>query len=567
MDTMVEPRPEAEPIASKDARAWYRRPGSIAVALLLVYGLASLAIDPRGHLSTDVGGKTVSIDAMVERGDWDPDIGYWFAPADPTGRFHPFAHTAQTENGTWVNTTSLTMIYVARPLWAVGGARAILLIPMLGSVVAALAAGALHRRLRPTDDGSLSIWAIGLASPALIYALDVWEHSWGLALMSVGLVGVLDAVAGRTPTRAAVIAGLGYGLAATMRQEALVYGFVAGVALVGALLVRRRVASAVGRGALMAVAALVPLGVHTALEVVVLGGSARASRGASTLGSAGTDAADRVLSVLGTTVFAMSSTSPIAWVLSAAILVTTATFALSLARSSGVPSAGLAKAMVAAWTLWAIIFVYLGLGFVPGLAVAGPAAVFGLAGLVKERWWLAGILGVGPLPVVAVTAFAAGAFPQWGGRYILTSGLTLTVMGLVWLSARSPIALRIVVALSVVVSLLGASWTAIRTNEIGDAGERIAQLTDPDDIVVWRSPFKAREFGELSNGRSWLSAPYAPDRTALATLLDSTDADEFHWIGKEQITAEFPGWTPTEIVDELEFLDVQVIRFVRRPAG
>ena len=167
MDTMVEPRPEAEPIASNDARAWYRRPGSIAVVLLLVYGLASLAIDPRGHLSTDVGGKTVSIDAMVERGDWDPDIGYWFAPADPTGRFHPFAHTAQTESGAWVNTTSLTMIYVARPLWTVGGARAILLIPMLGSVVAALAAGALHRRLRPTDDGSLSIWTIGLASASV----------------------------------------------------------------------------------------------------------------------------------------------------------------------------------------------------------------------------------------------------------------------------------------------------------------------------------------------------------------------------------------------------------------
>lgn len=122
-------------------------------------------------------------------------------------------------------------------------------------------------------------------------------------------------------------------------------------------------------------------------------------------------------------------------------------------------------------------------------------------------------------------------------------------------------------ALSVVVSLLGASWTAIRTNEIGDAGERIAQLTDPDDIVVWRSPFKAREFGELANGRSWLSAPYETDRTDLAALLASTDTTDFHWIGKEQIAAEFPGWAATEIVGELGFLDVQVIRFVRRPVG
>ena len=410
------------------------------------------------------------------------------------------------------------------------------------------------------------MWLVGLASPALVYALDVWEHSWGLALMTWGVVGVMDTV--RTGRVAPAIgAGLGYGLAATMRQEALVYGFVAGLVLVGALAVQRRFGTAVSRGAAMASAALVPLALHTLLEVAVLGGSARASRGASTLGSAGTDVADRVLSILGTTVFSMSSTSPISWLLSGLLVGSMTALAVSLARRPAGTSDAMVRFVVVAWTLWTVLFVFLGLGFVPGLAIAGPAAIFGFAAMVKERWWLAGLLGVGPLPIVAATAFAAGAFPQWGGRYILTSGLVLTVMGVAWLGGRSTTALRVVVAASVLVSALGAAWTVERTNEIGDAGDRIAALTTPDDIVVWRSPFKAREFGELANDRRWLSAPYAPDRDALGPLLLETDVDVFHWISDERIDARFPGWTATGVVDELSFLTVQVVRFERTSAG
>ena len=561
METLVDSRPEAgtPPPAPP---AWYRRTAPIAAAIFVIYALLSLAVDPRGHLSTDVGGKTVSIDAMIATGTWDPDIGHWFETQDPDGHFHAFAHTAQSTNGTWINTTSLTMIYAARPLWAVGGARAILLLPMLGSLAAAWAARSLHRRLRPDEDGSRSMWLVGLASPALVYALDVWEHSWGLALMTWGIVGVMDTV--RTGRLAPAIgAGLGYGLAATMRQEALVYGFVAGLVLVGALAIQRRFADAISRGIAMAAAALVPLALHTALEVVVLGGSARASRGASTLGSAGTDVADRVLSVLGTTVFSMSSTSPISWLLSGLLVGSMSALAISLYRRPTDTPEAMVRFVVVAWTLWAVLFVFLGLGFVPGLAIAGPAAIFGLTGMVKERWWLAGLLGVGPLPIVAATAFAAGAFPQWGGRYILTSGLVLTVMGVAWLGGRSTVALRVVMATSILVTALGAAWTIERTNEIGDAGDRIAALTAPEDIVVWRSPFKAREFGELANGRRWLSAPYAPDRDALGPLLLDVEVDAFHWISNPAIDAHFPGWTRTETVDELSFLNVQVVRFER----
>ncbi|MFT7600911.1 MAG: hypothetical protein ACI8TP_003859, partial [Acidimicrobiales bacterium] len=44
----------------------------IALVLLGVYAATSQLMDPGGHLITDVGGKTATLQAMVERGDWDP---------------------------------------------------------------------------------------------------------------------------------------------------------------------------------------------------------------------------------------------------------------------------------------------------------------------------------------------------------------------------------------------------------------------------------------------------------------------------------------------------------------
>ncbi len=82
------------------------------------------------------------------------------------------------------------MLYAAVPLYEVGGLRGILLLPMLGAVLAALAARALARRLG--GDGMLAFWAIGLATPVAVYALDFWEHSLGLAAMLWGVVLLVD---------------------------------------------------------------------------------------------------------------------------------------------------------------------------------------------------------------------------------------------------------------------------------------------------------------------------------------------------------------------------------------
>ena len=90
-------------------------------------------------MSTDVGGKIATLEAMDQRGDLRPDLGYWAEEVYPDGSLYPMWSTTHI-GGQWVNATSLTMIYVAYPLYAVGGATLAGVIPVLATVGAALAA-------------------------------------------------------------------------------------------------------------------------------------------------------------------------------------------------------------------------------------------------------------------------------------------------------------------------------------------------------------------------------------------------------------------------------------------
>ncbi len=537
------------------------RPAVIALVLLAAYGLVSMLLDPAGHLSTDVGGKTISVAAMVDGGDWDPDIGYWFEEHDPTGRHHPFSFTSNTSNGTWINSTSLTMLHAARPLWALGGPRLALLIPMLGSVTAALMAGALHRRLDPTSSGALSTWVVGLASPATIYALDFWEHSWGLALMVAGMLGVHDSLDQTRPWSGPIVAGLAYGLAATMRQEALVYGFVAGIVLVSVLAPRREISAAAGRGLAMLAATVVPLAAHTAAEVAQLGGIARLDRGSGTISESGTAPVDRLLSAIATTVIPRASWATVVLVMAVALVSTATVVAVALVRDADVERPALT--MGAVWFVFGVLFVFTGPGFVPGLAIAAPAAVFGLVGGLHQSRWLILGLGVAPLPLVLATAFPSGALPQWGGRYLLPTGLVLTVLGLSWLSSRSRSITVLVVACAVGVTGVGVWNTVERTNAIGEVAATIEERTSPDDIVVWHNSSRARELGELALERKWLSAGPRDDQAALAELLAQHDVERLVWISHTSIDGHLDGYRPTVVLADLEVFEATMVKFVR----
>ncbi len=221
---------DTSPTITPSITGWLASPLVVLPVLLAFYFLLAGLLGDNGYLGTDSGGKVATLEAVARAGEWSPDLGYWAEQGDPDGSIYPFFGTRKLESG-WVNITSIPMVYLAQPLYELGGLRLALLLPMLGSAITALGAGGLARRMGdPT--GLLAIWTIGLASPIVVYALDFWEHSIGVALMTGATLLALDSSSSRHPAAPAFIGGLMFALAASMRQEAFIYGAVAGCFLV-----------------------------------------------------------------------------------------------------------------------------------------------------------------------------------------------------------------------------------------------------------------------------------------------------------------------------------------------
>lgn len=477
-----------------------RRPWVAALLLLAVYGGLSLLLDPGGYLGTDTGAKVATLSAMEERDSWRPEVGYWAEEWDPEGRLHPLYDTRLVD-GRWVNVTTLPMLEAAHPLYDLGGYRLALLLPMLGAVGAALAARALVRRMGQRSAGTAAFWVIGLASPMVVYALDLWEHSAGVALVVSGVVLLAGRLDDRPELLGAAGAGACFGAAATMRTEALVYAVVAVGAAALWHIVGRRLVAGVWLGASAVAGFAVPWVANMALEATV-GGQDRGARASGAVSGRADQLGVRAEEAVQTT-FDLGSTGGGA-LLIAGLLVS----ALVIAAVRIAPR----RAAVAERLALAVAVVYLvrwldGPSFTSGFLAALPVAAAGLAG----RWdALPGatryvvLVAGGALPLVWLFQFTGGAGPQWGGRYVLPSAVllgTVGVAGVVALERRRIAALLL--ASCVAISALGVAWTAERTHAVADTFEQLAVA--PDDVVIVPNGFLVREGGAVGLERRFLS--------------------------------------------------------------
>ena len=481
-----------------------RRALVACAVLTAVYVALSFANDDRGSLGTDTGGKVATLRSMEQHRAFDPDVGYWAARWDPTGELHPLYYTFRVDDR-WVNATTLPVLYAAYPLHRLGGYRLTLLLPMLGAVTAALAARTLARRLG--SPGDLAFWGVGLLSPLALYALDFWEHSLGVALMAWAVVVLLDVPGHQRRWPRALVAGLLLGAAATIRTEALVYGVVATATVcVGLLWRERRLLAPLVVGAAVVAGLVLPLAGNAALEAATTGDTMRSSRASGAASAGGDTASLRLREGLVTTVGLQPHLSWGSAGLGAGALVLVA-YALRRADAPG----GRGPAAVAAAGAAGIYVARLaeGLGFIPGMTAAGPltnAAAVGASddGAVHRRGAL--VVALAALPVVWAFQFRGGAPAQWGGRYVLTSGLLLTVLGVVALERRSSAVRRALLGLSAAVTVFGLVWMSSRTHEVADS---MAVLDGrPETVLVSRVAHLVREGGAYYRygGRPWLTA-------------------------------------------------------------
>jgi hypothetical protein len=494
------PLSQTRPLAFRATRV----PTTLAAAagLLALYVLLSFVNNPGGYLGTDTGGKVATLEVMRDRGTSDPDVGYWAAHHDPDAVLHPLYYTSHVGDR-YVNLTTLPMPMLVRPLYEHFGYRGALLVPMLGAIAAAFAARALAQRLGAS--GWLAFVVVGVGSPALIYGLDLWEHALGLGAMAWAVVVACDVRMMRRRPAWGLVVGLLFGLAATMRTEALLYGAWC-VAAFGVLLWRtqRRWRPTAVLGATALVGVTLPLLANSILERVILGGSLRADRAIGTAQGSGSNlsvrAREAVTTTLGVRGLSDLREEALLGLLFVASVVCTLWSARSTRRRSFAPkAAALSVAMFA-------LLCTLGWGFVPGLLVASPLAAAGLTMLGRRSMGRElAVIALGPLPLVWAVQYTGGAGPQWGARYQLLSGFVLCVVGVAALAPQPRWVKVWAVALAVSMTAFGASWMAVRTHTVDQAMSEVAALPEPMVISTWSHLF--REAGAYYEpDRRWLTA-------------------------------------------------------------
>ncbi|MCD9622582.1 hypothetical protein [Rhabdothermincola salaria] len=508
-------------------------PLTAGLVLLAVYVGLSFLMDPMGSLGTDTGGKVATLEVMAERPlGLDPDVGYWAADQDPDAELHGLFYTSRIGDR-FVNVTTLPMLELGAPLYRAGGYRAALFLPMLGAVAAAFAGRALAGRAGGDErTGWIAFWVLGLASPLAVYALDFWEHTLGVAFVLWGLVALLATLETHRAARCAVwgaLAGLAFGAAFSMRTEALVYGFVATAAVSISLLVVRRWREMVANGAGVLAGLAVTVLVTTALEVAALGESFRSGRASGTAEAAGSGLELRLKEAVVTGAGLVPSLEPGDLVLAGMIAAALLSAAFFAGRKDGERIAAVSAAVAVG--LFAMRLGQ-GLGFVPGMLAATPLAALGIARMPGNRnARLLGAIALVALPLVWLFQFTGGAAPQWGGRYILSSGAVLAVLGVIALSSLPPWGRRFFVVASVAVTVFGLAWLAERTHEVGRAARDVAAF--PEDAVISTQAFWLRELGAVYEGEDteWLSVRGADELPEAIDVIDAEAVDSFALLG------------------------------------
>jgi hypothetical protein len=553
--TLAESDSLHEPTATpwRSLARWLQRPLVACLVLLAIYATCTLALnDPRGTLGTDTGGKLATLHVMDRNGSLVPEIGYWAASADPKGDLHPIFYTFKVD-GKWVNVTTLPMVYAAYPLFELGGDRAVLLLPMLGSILCALAARALAGRLG-RGSGWSAFWVMGLLSPVAIYALDFWEHSLGLALMLWGVVWLLRLLDDEHGLRAALIAGALFGGAATMRTEALVYLVVCGgVAGLVYLWRSRAIPATLLRGGALLVGAALPLAANEMLEQIALGGTIRASRAAGTAADAGASATVRVQEAFTTLVGMNRFTRTADYVFGALIVVCLVLAVRAFRRSDeNLPLAGSAAIAGAA-------FLYLvgfsgGLGFVPGMLTASPFAAIGLALGWRKEVRIITVMAVAALPLVWSFQYSGGAGPQWGGRYTLLSGALLLVAATVVLEGRRN-ALVAACLVAALVTGFGIAWLSVRSHGVVRGMEAI--IARHDQAVISGEAHVLREGGAFyDDARHWLTSTSPRELHRAVRIVQDAGDTEFAYVVSDGV--RFP-----RAIDDYRRDGIERVQFLR----
>ncbi len=205
---------------------------SVLAMTILYTVLAAQSATVHGFASSDAGVKLWQVQSIARTGRLDAPIDYAGAPYDPDHQYSPFlAPWFFWEDGQPYSEYISPFIWGSAALYALWGHTGLLVLPWLAGVLSLIMTAWLAWRVRPDRWAALAPLLIGLSSPLLIYSLEFWEHTSGVCLTLLALVGVIKAMDGVHPWRWLIIAGAAVGLGLTMRAELYVFPLALAIGL------------------------------------------------------------------------------------------------------------------------------------------------------------------------------------------------------------------------------------------------------------------------------------------------------------------------------------------------
>jgi len=180
---------------------WHRRSYGAALAVIaVVYTAIALVLPAEVFWSPDEGTKLLQAMASRRGGARAADIPYGGRGLDPDLTFYPRLlhprHPAALRSALYPQPTAAGGVRVHWPAgfpavsliaYRAVGPRGLYLMPLLGGLIAAAAAGAIGRTAAPAAAVPAAL-AVGLATPVLFLSQLFWEHTPATAC---GLVGLL----------------------------------------------------------------------------------------------------------------------------------------------------------------------------------------------------------------------------------------------------------------------------------------------------------------------------------------------------------------------------------------
>ena len=527
------------------------------LALAAVLAVIFVLVDPRRLQQADEGAAIAQANHLASGSGWR--IAHPMPQIDPEGDAFPY------DLATRVAGTDDYVVFAKHPTYPlllagairVGGVPGAIALSTAGTLAGAVMAALIARRLGAGLD-RMALWTVGAGSPLLFDGYQAIAHTLGAAAVAVSVYFVLARNHRMAVRGVAIVASAAF--AVLMRNEALLFGAALGLAAF-VQAVRARAWRDALAGALVWAGAIGGMQLDRTLAQTYVG--ATDSVGSMSISGAGFLSGRAT--ALRITMFAGAESNAVA---SALGLVAVATLAYAIVAARRTPekwvSAGTVSLLVAAALV--VQFVLAPVEAVPGLLVACPVLVVGLALLTGQQlrepasFVLAASSAVFVAAVLA-TQYANGGGGGWGGRYF---GVVLPVLVPLVLAAITRrissipgAALRrlgaglllahLVLGVHAVVSLrLSHEWTdQLVDHVVAFAGDDVPGDGDARPVVLTTSaPLARLAWQHVGDGR-WLTvdpgdvARYGGRlREAGLTTITLASADP-----QADLAALGPGWT------------------------